>query len=220
MAAPKGNQFWKLRSSHGPKPVFEDPEQLWAACVEYFEWVEANPLYEDRLVSYQGDSKHEPVAKMRAMTVEGLCIFLDIHKSTWAGYRSRDGFEDVVARVDAVIRTQKFEGAAAELLNPNIIARDLGLADKSELAAKVEHGGTIEHKPLWEQVRAWGYMFNECVEKAVLADDEKARQTALAWLTYHIVPALKGETYHGSSLKDARVNRKEKTSDQTEEAQG
>ena len=32
-----------------------------------------------------------------------------------------------------IIKTQKFEGAAAELLNANIIARDLGLADKKEL---------------------------------------------------------------------------------------
>ena len=34
--------------------------------------------------------------------------------------------------MEQIIRTQKFEGAAAELLNPNIIARDLGLADRSE----------------------------------------------------------------------------------------
>ena len=38
----------------------------------------------------------------------------------------------------AVIRTQKFEGASAGLLNANIIARDLGLSDKTEL----EHGVT------------------------------------------------------------------------------
>ncbi|MDC9826565.1 terminase small subunit, partial [Devosia sp. ZB163] len=39
-------------------------------------------------------------------------------------------------RVDEIIRAQKFEGAAAGLLNPNIIARDLGLADKQELTGK------------------------------------------------------------------------------------
>ena len=32
-----------------------------------------------------------------------------------------------------IIYTQKFEGSAAGLLNPNIIARDLGLNDKQEL---------------------------------------------------------------------------------------
>lgn len=44
MAAPKGNRFWEARSSHGRNPKFESPEALWAACCEYFEWVEANPL--------------------------------------------------------------------------------------------------------------------------------------------------------------------------------
>jgi hypothetical protein len=37
MAATKGNQWWKLRSSHGRNPKFETPEQLWDASVEYFE---------------------------------------------------------------------------------------------------------------------------------------------------------------------------------------
>lgn len=46
MAAPKGNRFWEARSSHGRNPKFESPEALWAACCEYFEWVEANPLWE------------------------------------------------------------------------------------------------------------------------------------------------------------------------------
>ena len=40
---------------------------------------------------------------------------------------------DIAARVDDIIRTQKFEGAAAELLSSNIVARDLGLTDKHEI---------------------------------------------------------------------------------------
>lgn len=141
MAAPVGNQFWKARSSHGRNPIFATPDDLWTACAEYFEWVENNPLYEDKLTSYQGVNTHEPVAKMRAMTVSGLCIFLDIGRSTWDEYRTKDDFLGIVSRVDEIIRTQKFEGASADLLNPSIIARDLGLADKSELTGK--DGGPI-----------------------------------------------------------------------------
>lgn len=134
MAAPSGNQFWLQRSSHGRKPKFGSADDLWDACCEYFQWVEDNPLYEDGLVTFQGIAKHEPLAKMRAMTVTGLCIFLDIARSTWDAWRGVDGFSDIATRVDEVIRTQKFEGASAGLLNPNIIARDLGLADKQEQA--------------------------------------------------------------------------------------
>ncbi|WP_420961072.1 DNA-packaging protein [Brucella sp. IR073] len=142
MAAPKGNQFWKARSSHGRKPIFPDPDKLWDACCEYFEWVEANPLWEDKLVTFQGAATHEPVAKMRAMTISGLCVFLDISQQAWSEYRQREGYGEVTTRVEDIIRDQKFAGAAADLLNPNIIARDLGLADKSELTGK--DGGPIK----------------------------------------------------------------------------
>ena len=43
MGAPKGNQFWKLRSKHGRDKLFTTPELLWQAACEYFEWCENNP---------------------------------------------------------------------------------------------------------------------------------------------------------------------------------
>lgn len=137
MAAPAGNRFWEARSSHGRNPLFASADDLWAACAEYFDWVDANPLWEDKLVTFQGAATHEPCAKMRAMTISGLCIFLDIGRRTWDGYRERDDFVPVVSRVEEIIRDQKFTGAAADLLNPNIIARDLGLADKSDITGTV-----------------------------------------------------------------------------------
>jgi hypothetical protein len=144
VAAPAGNRFWEARSSHGRNPLFASADDLWAACAEYFEWVESNPLWEDKLVTFQGAATHEPCAKMRAMTISGLCIFLDIGRRTWDGYRERDGFVPVVSRVEEIIRDQKFTGAAADLLNPNIIARDLGLADKSEIKGEISYNVTID----------------------------------------------------------------------------
>lgn len=135
MPAPKGNQFWKVRTTIGREKLFESPESLWEAACQYFQWVEDNPLYEDKLVTFQGEATHEPVAKMRAMTNEGLCLFLDIDSQTLTNYGSRQGYEayfGIVEKIKAVIKDQKFSGAAADLLNPNIIARDLGLADKSD----------------------------------------------------------------------------------------
>ena len=142
MAAPIGNSFWEARSTHGRSPIFASPEELWDACLEYFEWVEANPLYESQAFAYQGNVKIQEMPKMRAMTIASLCIFLDISVQTWHEYRKREGFAEVTTRVDEIIRTQKFQGAAADLLNANIIARDLGLADKSELTGK--DGGPLQ----------------------------------------------------------------------------
>lgn len=132
MPAPAGNSFWTTRSSHGRKPKFETPDALWDACCEYFDWIEANPLWEDKLVTFQGAATHEPVSKMRAMTIVSLCIFLDISFQTWQNYKAREDFVEIVTRVEEIIKTQKFQGAAADLLNPNIIARELGLVDKQE----------------------------------------------------------------------------------------
>ena len=133
----EGNRFWELRSSHGRNPKFEKPEDLWDAACEYFEWVENNPLQEDRPFAYQGVVIHEPVNKMRAMTLDGLELFLDIVPNTWLNYKKKDDFLQVTTRIEQVIKSQKFAGAAAELLNPNIIARDLGLAEKQEIKGDV-----------------------------------------------------------------------------------
>jgi hypothetical protein len=131
MPAPKGNQFWKARSSHGRNPIFESPEQLWAACLEYFQWVEDNPLQEVKGFAFQGVVRKKTFPKMRAMTIGGLCLFLDISTDTWANYRTQEDFFVVTTRAENVIFQQKFAGAAADLLNANIIARDLGLKEKS-----------------------------------------------------------------------------------------
>lgn len=154
MGAPKGNRFWEQRSSHGRNPIFKDPEQLWTACLEYFEWVEENPLQEEKAFSFQGSVHYAKLDKMRAMTIGGLCIFLDICDNTWLNYRNGKDFLRVVARVEKIIRDQKFTGASADLLNSNIIARDLGLRDISS----VEHSGGVSFaeglKKIGETVKA------------------------------------------------------------------
>lgn len=127
----EGNRFWEQRSSHGRNPNFSSPDDLWDACCEYFEWNELNPLYKDQLVTFQGSASHEPVAQMRAMTIAALCMFLDINRQTWNEWRNtRPDLSKVIDKAETVIFRQKFEGAAADLLNVNIISRDLGLAEK------------------------------------------------------------------------------------------
>jgi len=138
MPAPIGNRFWEARSSSGRNPIFKDPEQLWAACLEYFKWAEDNPLQEQKATQFQGEFIKDTVNKMRAMTIDGLCTFLDICDTTWDNYRKKEDFVVVTRKVERIIRDQKFSGAAADLLNANIIARDLGLKEKTELSSDPE----------------------------------------------------------------------------------
>lgn len=130
MAAPLGNKFWLARSSHGRNPIFKNPDDLWTAACEYFEWVQANPLYEDKVNFHQGQAVHESIPKMRAMTIQALTFFIDISDETWANYCNNKDFIGITTQIKKVIYSQKFEGAAADLLNSNIIARELGLSDK------------------------------------------------------------------------------------------
>tara|TARA_R110000803_G_scaffold115793_5_gene184359 strand:- start:7288 stop:7770 length:483 start_codon:yes stop_codon:yes gene_type:complete len=132
MAAPKGNRFWEARAKHGRDKIFKSSDILWTACCEYFLWAEENPLYEVKAFAFQGVVTQESVPKMRAMTIDGLCLFLDISVETWRLYTDREDFIGVTRKAENVIRSQKFSGAAADLLNANIIARDLGLTDKRE----------------------------------------------------------------------------------------
>jgi len=131
MSAPKGNQFWKARTKHGRDKLFASADLLWEACQEYFQWVEDNPLWEMKSYMYQGAPVQDQLPKMRAMTIDGLCLFLDIDDDTWRTWRTVEDFSGVTTRAEKVIRSQKFAGAAADLLNANIIARDLGLKDAS-----------------------------------------------------------------------------------------
>lgn len=139
MAAPEGNQFWKLRTKHGRDKLFESPDVLWDAACEYFQWCDDNPLIE---IDFRGkDSSEVEIPKMRALTWSGLELYLGIH--SFEEYKTNPNYKDfseVITRIDKVLFNQKFSGAAAGFLNANIIARDLGLADKKELTHNLAQG--------------------------------------------------------------------------------
>lgn len=132
--------FWKLRCKHGRDKIFSTPEILWESACGYFQWVEDNPLYETKAFAFQGVVTTEALPKMRAMTMNGLCLYLGVGESTISDYGKREDFSAIVDLIRKTIYEQKFTGAAADLLNANIIARDLGLRDKSELDHKSSDG--------------------------------------------------------------------------------
>jgi hypothetical protein len=145
MAAPKGNKYWKLREKHGIEKKYT-PEELHEKANEYFEWCQANPLQEEVAFHYQGVIIKDTISKMRAFTARGLCNYLYIVEKTLWNYERDKDFVQVITRIKQIIDTQKFEGAAAGLLNANIIARDLGLRDGQDHTTKgkeMGNGNTI-----------------------------------------------------------------------------
>lgn len=115
--------------------MFADPAALREACEEYFEWNENNPLYEEKIGFSEGCAVRAHMAKVRAMTIKGLTLYLDIAEKTYYEWKkTRDDLADVLEWAEKIIWSQKFGAAAAGLLNANIISRELGLADKTEHA--------------------------------------------------------------------------------------
>lgn len=147
-AAPKGNQFWKLRSKHGRDKLFATPNLLWEAACEYFEWIDENPLIEIDYVGKDATQVEKP--HTRPYTLEGLVMYLDACTNYWKEFRKRcnenneKDFIAIITRVEEIIRRQKFEGAACGFYNANIIARDLGLSDKKDLTSS---DGSMTPKP-------------------------------------------------------------------------
>jgi len=141
MAAPVGNQFWKLRAKHGRDALFSSADLLWEAASQYFDWCDKNPL---ETIEYNGKDAIEcKVPKMRSYTYAGLCVYLGCGRTYFNDFKVSElgktkDFSEVLTRIDDILYTQKFEGAAAGLLNQSVICRDLGLSDKQALTHYVE----------------------------------------------------------------------------------
>ena len=140
MAAPKGNEFWKMASKPGRERIFKEPEILLKAAEEYFQWCVDNPLME---VDFRGKNIQKvELPKMRAFSIEGLTLFLGVNTLYFRDFKkSLEGktdsksleYSQIITRIEQIIWAQQYEGAAAGFLHPNIVARRLGLVDKSSV---------------------------------------------------------------------------------------
>jgi hypothetical protein len=137
-----GNNFWERRSKHGCDKLFKTPDLMWEAACEYFAWCVENPLLS---TEYHGkDAEEKLVPKVRAFTMQGLCLYLGCNTKYFNNFESQikeddplySDFNYIIARIRETVFTQKFEHAAAGLLNANLIARELGIAEKTDVTNK------------------------------------------------------------------------------------
>lgn len=121
MAAPEGNTFWKLRSKHGRKKLFETPELLWEAACEYFQWCDENPWLQKKAIQKttpvpktkgRGKNKtitvekeqqiHQEVSPTaRPYSLTGFCIYIGASSGYWTNFK-------------AGLKNQKKEGDISE----------------------------------------------------------------------------------------------------------
>lgn len=120
-------------SGKGRSRMFETPDDLREACLEYLDWADHNPLIEEKHFCAQGQIFTAELKKPRAVTIVGLCLHLGIHRHTWQNYRESEEFDLVCDEIEDRMKQYKFENAVAGLMNPTLIARDIGLVEKSSV---------------------------------------------------------------------------------------
>ncbi len=132
MSFQKGNTYHEYRKKIGRERIFSSPDELLQKCIEYFQWVDENPLKKPEIVKYKEHAELMEVPVCRAYTKARLADFCQVScYNTIAEYKKySDDFSKVITYVEGKIYNQKFENAAAGLLNSNIISRDLGLRDE------------------------------------------------------------------------------------------
>ncbi len=116
---------------------YASAEDLANVAKEYFQWVEDNPFYEEKAFAYMGEITKEKIEIQRPYTLAAFCLYAGITDQTFRNYDGDEVLGPVCEAIRSVVDNQKFEGAASNIFNANIISRDLGLADKQD----VKHSG-------------------------------------------------------------------------------
>ena len=110
---------------------YENPELLWAAACEYFEYVDSNQL--ERIEGIKsGDMAGMTMAipVRRPYTKIGMQCYLGLNSSYLRDLKDDSDFSAVLELIDNVIETQQLESALAGLTNAMLTSRLLGLVDK------------------------------------------------------------------------------------------
>lgn len=133
MGAPKGNQFWKMRAKHGRDRIITDVLALSENIDEYFSWCVDNPILE---IDFRGkDLLEVSIPHPRVFKKEELARFVGV--SEWRLLEdlksvSKD-FSQVIKETENIIADQKYTYAVVGMFNSNIVSKDLGLKEHTDV---------------------------------------------------------------------------------------
>ena len=123
--------------SDGRPFIYEHPQELWEAAVKYFNWAngEDSVIIEHKVFNSRDGISHADLEHKRPFTIREFCLFNGFCRQTFSEYGDREEFKDVVETIRDIIYSQKFAGAATNIYNKDIIARDLGLVDRQDVTS-------------------------------------------------------------------------------------
>lgn len=141
----------KMEKKRG-RPYKFTPEQFEEAWKNYFAYCDDNPWFKNEVI--KGGPIAGTIVKVptqRPYTEIGFCVHNNLGEKYLIelGHTLEDKEDEesiklsnILTRMKAKCKAQKFEGAVVGVFNANIIARDLGLTDKSET-------NVIQEQPLF-----------------------------------------------------------------------
>ncbi|UXQ90398.1 terminase small subunit [Escherichia phage TR2] len=109
------------------------PEQLFDLAVKYFSWAESQAIKAIETASFQGVVTENLVHKPRVFTLTGFCLYCGVTHSAIEKWRKSEGYDEVIAFIDSVIREQKYQLAASGIVNPGMISKELGIDKPQEI---------------------------------------------------------------------------------------
>jgi len=143
MSRLKGNKFWELRTKHGKDKIFSDPKTLWEEAKLYWDWCDRSPWMRPELVKYKGDAEEYEIPLGRPYSLDGLTIYLGVSGAYFRAAKINltnkieegkatpieEALLEAIEMIITVTRTQNLEGAAVNVFNANIMARQHSLAE-------------------------------------------------------------------------------------------
>lgn len=144
--------FWEALMGRCPKEDAGEPgsrmtpEALWDLACLYFQGEnEDTMIKKDFIRSGESAGKVVEITTTRPFSWVSFDLFLLYHgiqTSVMTIRQNKDGkfahFQPVIQRIEQIIYEQKFDGAAIGGYNPQLIIRDLGLAEKVDASVKTE----------------------------------------------------------------------------------
>ena len=146
MGAPKGNQFWKLRSKHGRDKIFDDPKILKTEAEKYFEETAQRTWNkEDFIKAGPNAGKKIELETSAPFLMKGLCVFLGVNiqyfrdfKEGLKGMEDRKKAEDfslIVSYIEDIVSIQKLEGGLTGAYNSLMVSQIEELKTRTDITS-------------------------------------------------------------------------------------
>lgn len=129
MPAPKGNEYWKLATTHGMKGKFETPKELEKAINDYFQ----NGV-KIRQVEV-GSAEKKQVVNIPVPTITGLCFYSGFaSRQSFYDYEKKKEFSYIIKRARLFIEQEYEEQLHFGNVTGAIFAlKNMGWKDKTEV---------------------------------------------------------------------------------------